>query len=487
MVKPKAPTHEEALSYLNPQKALLYFPSTFSALCLLTGMWLFTTARVPFLLFAPFALLFTLYLGLSYLVILRGGRFRQGTTCLGGFPTVDIYLPCCGEPLEILKNTYEHVRRLRWPGKLQIYVLDDGGSQEVKELAEAFAFFYIRRPNRGELKKAGNLRYAFERTQGEFITIFDADFCPHPEFLTTLMPYFTDKTAIVQSPQYFTIHPDQTWVEKGAAYIQELFYRVVQVSRDTWGAAICVGSNAIYRRKALEPFGGTAPIAYSEDVHTGFMCLASGWQVKYVPLNMAKGVCPDTVKSFFLQQYRWAMGSLTLLLNKEFWRSSLTTSQKACYFSGFLFYVASGVGTVAAGLPALTLMIALPELVLPYNCLFSLPSFLIGLIVQPYWSTHKFGLYVFRARSVAYHAYLFALVDKLRGNLIPWQASGAVKNVTRFSQFRNFVYYWNHFILITTYFMAGYNSEMLLNFLPTLFFTTFNTWINLTVLKEQES
>ncbi|CAN0312789.1 unnamed protein product, partial [Hapterophycus canaliculatus] len=36
----------------------------------------------------------------------------------------------------------------------------------------------IRRPNIPELKKAGNLRYAFARTSGQVLVIFDADFCP---------------------------------------------------------------------------------------------------------------------------------------------------------------------------------------------------------------------------------------------------------------------------------------------------------------------
>jgi len=33
-----------------------------------------------------------------------------------------------------------------------------------------------------------------------------------------------------------------------------------------------VGSNAVYRRAALEAVGGTAEIGFSEDVHTGYAC-----------------------------------------------------------------------------------------------------------------------------------------------------------------------------------------------------------------------
>ena len=43
-----------------------------------------------------------------------------------------------------------------------------------------FVFFSVDvlRANAPELKKAGNLRNAFERTSGDAIAIFDADFCP---------------------------------------------------------------------------------------------------------------------------------------------------------------------------------------------------------------------------------------------------------------------------------------------------------------------
>jgi len=114
-------------------------------------------------------------------------------------------------------------------------------------------------------------------------------------------------TAIVQTPQFFRVTENQTWVEQGAGAVQELFYRVVQINRNRWGASICVGSNAVYRREALAEVGGTAEIGFSEDVHTGFYAVTRGWKVRYLPLCLACGVCPDTPRAFFSQQMRWCM------------------------------------------------------------------------------------------------------------------------------------------------------------------------------------
>jgi cellulose synthase/poly-beta-1,6-N-acetylglucosamine synthase-like glycosyltransferase len=106
------------------------------------------------------------------------------------------------------------------------------------------------------------LRWAYSNTSAEFFTIFDADFCPRSDYLIELLPeqLADEKVAIVQSPQFFRTRKEQTWTEKGAGATQELFYRVVQVNRNRWGASICVGTNAVYRRSAFVEVGGTAEI-----------------------------------------------------------------------------------------------------------------------------------------------------------------------------------------------------------------------------------
>ena len=141
-----------------------------------------------------------------------------------------------------------------YPGAARAFVLDDGpGEEEVREIARSFGFTYVRRPNAGHHKKSGNLAYGLRHTRGEHVVIFDADFRPRPDFLAETLPYMDDPaTGLVQTPQYFRVSKDQTWVERAAGATLEVFYRVVQVSRDRFGSALCVGSNAVYRRAALK-------------------------------------------------------------------------------------------------------------------------------------------------------------------------------------------------------------------------------------------
>src|SRR6185437_1135645 len=163
-------------------------------------------------------------------------------------------------------NTWAAVSALMaaYPGAARAYVLDDGPSGEARAAAAASGFGYLRRPEPRAGKKSGNLRYAFARTSGEFLLILDADFAPRPDFLAETLPYFAgdDRLAIVQTPQFFRESIAQAWIENAAGAIQEVFYRFIQVARDRFGAAICVGTSAVYRRSALEPQGGPTLIPY---------------------------------------------------------------------------------------------------------------------------------------------------------------------------------------------------------------------------------
>ena len=100
-------------------------------------------------------------------------------------PDVDIYLPVCGEPLAVLRNTWAGVSQLvqAYPGIARPYVLDDAADPVARELAASHGFGYLVRAYRPWMKKSGNLRHAFGRTIGEFIVILDADFVPRPDFL----------------------------------------------------------------------------------------------------------------------------------------------------------------------------------------------------------------------------------------------------------------------------------------------------------------
>ena len=230
--------------------------------------------------------------------------------------SVDVFLPVCGENLVVLANTFTHVQALEWDGPLLVHVLDDAADDATRELAEEFGFRYRVRPNRGEWKKAGNLIAAFEQTHGDAIVVFDADFAPRTDFLWETVPYLADtSTGVVQTAQYFDVDSRVNYLARFAGALQELFFRWIQPARDTCEAAICAGTNVVYRRAAVEAAGGFAQVPIGEDVHSGVKLWVADYHTRYVPIVLAKGLAPDSWNALTNQQYRWCRSSMLLMMS----------------------------------------------------------------------------------------------------------------------------------------------------------------------------
>lgn len=342
-------------------------------------------------------------------------------------PSVDVFLPSAGEDLAVLANTYRHVSGLRWPGPLQVHVLDDSARPEVAELASAYNFRYLSRPNRGQFKKAGNLRFGFDHTAGELILILDADFVPRSDLLAELAPYFDDEAVgIVQSPQYFDATPKMNWLQRAAGATQVLFYRWVQPARDRSDAAICVGTSALYRRQSLARAGGFAQIGHSEDVHTGVKLMQSGSTVRYVPIVVTKGLCPDTFSQFVTQQYRWCTGSMSLLFSRSFHRTPMRRLQRLSYWSGFLYYITTAVNVFVAAIPPILMGYFAPGQVRPANYVFVTLAIVSRQTIIPLITHGRDSLFgLARIQTTYSFAHALALLDVLRGRTDAWVATGS--------------------------------------------------------------
>lgn len=469
-----------------------------STALIIGGNLLFIYYNPAFAPYGLFVFMTAFYLGLSYLVGMMGKPFdfknHQLITAKwldrACDAKIDVYLPVCNEPVEVIKNTWSYVLRLKVAHpQIQVYILDDGKSDALEELAKKCRFHYHRRKD-NTLKKAGNIRSLFPKTEGEFIIILDADFCPRTDFILETVPYFFEDPdiAIVQTPQFFRIEDHNSWVGRGTSGVQEYFYRLAQVMRNTFGGSICVGTSAVYRRKALEPMGGPYPIEYSEDVHTGFELISNFWKISYVPINVSAGVCPEQLQQFFTQQYRWSLGSISLFFSKRFWRAPITLMQRVCYLNGCGYYLSTGVGILFSWLPGILLLIFSPEKIHLFNLLFSIPSLLYSTIFLAYWMKLKFGFYIPRSRQVAYFAHFFAVRDFLFNSLEGWIATGD-KNVksNRYLQFKKWFYALCVgpqvllFVLISVRISQGYDP---VNFSLMILFGLYNLFITVPILKD---
>jgi cellulose synthase (UDP-forming) len=433
---PQPPDDREKYSYIRRHLWVLTCCSLVSFSCLALSQFRLAQSTPWLWVYLPFLLFTILYYLVSLSVNafsrsfdLRAHRQLRWSWRPAVYPTVDVFLPVCNEPLEVLHNTWMHVAGMAqyYPGVVTPYVLDDAGSPAVAAMAGDFGFVYGSRPNRGWFKKAGNLLFGFHVSSGEYILILDADFAPRPDLLNELLPYLeTDRRiGIVQSPQYFRLLDQQNWIERGAGAVQELFYRSVQVSRQRRNGAICVGTCAVYRRAALRQNGGPTLIEHSEDVHTGFDLRRLGWDLRYVPVALATGLCPDTVSAFQTQQYRWCSGSMSLLSSRKFWKTKLKLRTRLCYLSGFFYYIHTALFTFVAPLIPIMLLLAMPETLRLQNMRLIMPSLVYTALIFPMWHKCPYRLEAWAARMMYGWAHTFAIWDGLRRRQMAWQPTGS--------------------------------------------------------------
>jgi cellulose synthase (UDP-forming) len=441
---PQPPSGSERFLYLNPSKAWVYLGILASG-CLLVSHWWFLE-ETHLWWYAIYIFLTTAWTlpHFLFVAISRNFNLADHIQTVADYsndedPSVDVFITTCGEPLDVIENTISYATRLTYR-PLTLYVLDDGQSLAVKTLAETYGIHYLTRPNPGQMKKAGNLLYGYEHSQGTFILVLDADFAVAPCALEHMVPWMKrdPKIGILQTPQYFDTTPNLSWTARGAAYCQEVFYRVIQPARDYLGqSAICVGTNALYRRAALAENGGFYQVPSSEDVHNGVALIDKGWSVKYLPILIARGLCPDTPQSLFKQHYRWCSGSMKLISSRFFWLSRMPLWQKMIYFCGACYYPAAAFSVLITLLHMGVMDLWLYEDVRWYSLFLFLPKMLLVYLVMPFWNQSTWGIHSLKAAVMFSWAYLIAFWDLFRGQTEGWIASGSGQGSTRYSSFRN--------------------------------------------------
>jgi cellulose synthase/poly-beta-1,6-N-acetylglucosamine synthase-like glycosyltransferase/tetratricopeptide (TPR) repeat protein len=276
--------------------------------------------------------------------------------------TVDVYVPTYNEDPQLLRATLEACERMDYPHRT--FLCDDGGTEarlndphlgtaarERSELlqqmcAELGITYLTRDDNRNA--KAGNLNHAFERSDGEFIVVLDADHVPEPHFITRLIGYFADeRMGFVQTPHaFYNFDSFQARLNtKARTYWEEghLFYCVIQPGRNNWNASIFAGSAAMFRRSALKGVGYYAVETITEDMHTGMRMHAAGWRSAAVTERLVAGQAAPDITTFHSQRLRWGEGNLsTIFYDNPLTMKGLTLTQRFCYL-GSMIHWAGGV------------------------------------------------------------------------------------------------------------------------------------------------
>lgn len=136
-------------------------------------------------------------------------------------PTVDVFVPCCGEAVDVVVDTLAAAVAQDYPAqRFRVFLLDDGHDENLREAVEVLnkqsaerngpQVRYLSRelaPGVKSYFKAGNLQFGIEETRrlggSEYVASLDADMIPEPDWLRRMIPHLIleDQLALACPPQ----------------------------------------------------------------------------------------------------------------------------------------------------------------------------------------------------------------------------------------------------------------------------------------------
>jgi len=238
------------------------------------------------------------------------------------------------EPIEMAERTLRAATEIVYGGQLDVWLLDEGDSSEVKQMCERVGVRHFTRKGRGYLdldtgifasktKHGNHNRWLWEYAGHYDVVMFvDTDHVPLPIMAERLLGYFRDPdVAFVVGPQFYGNQENR--ITRWAESAQYLFHSVIQRAGNRRGCAMLVGTNAAVRISAISKGyvdSITEDMATSLRIHaTRNELTGKPWRSVYTPDLVAVGEGPSSWTEFFGQQTRWSAGTFDAILH-QVWR-----------------------------------------------------------------------------------------------------------------------------------------------------------------------
>lgn len=323
-------------------------------------------------------------------------RYSQDILSGRYLPSVDVFVPTYNEPEFVVRRTVVGCQAMEYPNK-KVYILDDTRRPHIRALAQELGCEYITRPD-NKHAKAGNLNNALLQTQGELITIMDADFVPFKNFLTRTVGFFQQpNVALVQTPQTF-YNPDHHARNLGIDHLvyDDLanFFGFSQSTRDLTNSALCCGTSYVVRRSALEAVGGYETTCVNEDSPTSTRMLTRGFRIIYLKEILSMGESTRTYVDFIKQRIRWHQGNYQIFCCGDklpIW-STMGLAQKSFFLTLYIGCFQPVFRTVFMLMPLVSLCLGIsPIISTPPELIYYFVPWMLLLIGSTGWASEYCG------------------------------------------------------------------------------------------------
>ncbi len=241
------------------------------------------------------------------------------------------------ESVEVIRDQLDALSAVSFPH--DSWLLDEGGSDELRTLAEARGVRYFTRsgierwnqptPPFQRATKAGNVNAWLDYIQAlgidyDVFVQLDIDHRPRRDYLDRVLGYFRDAAvAWVQAPS--VCGNLENWVARGLAEQDLVFQGPLQMGFYGFSRTpFIIGSHTAYRTAAIRHIGGFQPTRAEDHLDTVVLA-AHGWRGVFVRELIATGDGPRHLGTYMRQQFAWAYSMIQIFLRhtpRLIWRYS---------------------------------------------------------------------------------------------------------------------------------------------------------------------
>jgi len=235
------------------------------------------------------------------------------------YPSVALLIPAHNEGV-VIADTLRAMARLEYPGKLDVYLLNDNSADETGDIADEFAkvfshIHHIKVPPGEPKGKSRVLNYGLSISDSDYFIVYDADNEPESDALIRLVERAeTTENAAGAVGYVKTKNASANTLTRMIALEFQVFQLLMQCGR--WAVfklGSLAGTNMLLKRSVLEEAGGYDPYALAEDAELTIRISAKGLKLPVVPESKTWEQEPERLKIFIKQRTRWLIGNLYLL------------------------------------------------------------------------------------------------------------------------------------------------------------------------------
>jgi len=204
--------------------------------------------------------------------------------------------------------------------KLEVIPINDRSEDKTREIIDGFAkrYPFIQPLHRtgGQSGKPAALVEAGEKSTGEILVLFDADYVPGRAVIKMLVAPFADPEVGATMGRVVPHNIGDSLLSGLLSLERSAGYQGVQQSRFNMGfSAQFGGTVGAVRASALESVGGWNPESLTEDTDLTFALLLNGWKTAYVNRAECYEEVPQNWSVRRRQLSRWVTGHTECLHN----------------------------------------------------------------------------------------------------------------------------------------------------------------------------